>query len=401
MEIRALVERDLPQIKELDLLTFPPEEQYGDGTYVRMLQSGLSRVAIEINRVVGYAFVQINPYTHVRSLAVHPAFRRRGYGTALLRAVINEGLHEVDLLVDEANLAAVRLYETLGFQPAEMCRLASPKRRMILHLDSYDSAAEERRSVWTDARLSCLRLGGAGPVALLVHGLYGRATEWRSTAKWLCESHEVFALDQRGNGKSEKGLSDFSRDAQVNDVIATLESIGRPHALLVGQSMGGVTAFLAAARRPDLVGCLIVIETTARGNGSGQPWLARWPLPFSDLDAARRFFVSQDVNADVWVEVLEKHADGYWPEFYAEDMRAAAADITGGYDYEAEWSSIQCATLIVGGARSWMDPTSMKEMATARPAASYVCLAGAGHDAHLDAPDDLRRVVGDFLKRST
>lgn len=88
MEIRALVERDLPQIKELDLLTFPPEEQYGDRTYVRMLQSGLSRVAIEINRVVGYAFVQINPYTHVRSLAVHPAFRRRGYGTALLRAVI-------------------------------------------------------------------------------------------------------------------------------------------------------------------------------------------------------------------------------------------------------------------------------------------------------------------------
>ncbi|HZY98270.1 MAG TPA: alpha/beta fold hydrolase, partial [Candidatus Baltobacteraceae bacterium] len=153
-------------------------------------------------------------------------------------------------------------------------------------------------------------LGGAGAPALLVHGLYGTATEWRSTADWLCESHETFALDQRGNGKSEKGLSDLSRDAQVKDVIATIEALDRGPVLLAGQSMGGITAFLVAARRPDLVDRLIVIEATSHNHGGDEPWLSHWPLPFQDLDAARAFFESQRVNADVWIDVLEKCGDG-------------------------------------------------------------------------------------------
>ena len=400
MTIRPLLEPDLQRIKEIDQATFSANEQYDIGMYGRMLQSGLSLVLLEGGLIVGYTFVQVNPYTHVRSLAVHPSYRRRGFGKALLRAAIENGEHEVDLLVDEGNGPAMRLYESLGFQCAEMCPTIPPKRRMVLRLGPLNSAAVRRCSVWTDARLSCAIFGGSGPPALLVHGLYGKATEWRFAANWLRESHEVFALDQRGNGLSEKGLSDFSRDAQVNDVIATIESLKRGPVLLIGQSMGGVTALLVAARRPDLVSRLVIIEATSYSDDGGGPWLSRWPLPFIDLEAARAFFVSQEVNADVWIDVLQKRDDGYWPEFSSEDMEAAAADIDAGYDYRKEWSSIGCPILLVCGERSWMSHQAIQEMASQNRSASYVSVAGAGHDVHLENPDALRSVVSHFLKYS-
>lgn len=129
-----MAESDLPQIKAMDKLAFPAEEQYDDGMYNRMLQSGLSLVALDSGRIVGYAFVQINPYTHVRSLAIHPGHRRRGFGKALMQAVIDRAEDQVDLLVDEGNGPANRLYEQLGFRPAELCPTVPPKRRMVLKL---------------------------------------------------------------------------------------------------------------------------------------------------------------------------------------------------------------------------------------------------------------------------
>lgn len=129
-----MIEADLPKIKEIDRAAFSAQEQYDDDMYEHMLRSGRSLVALDGGHVVGYAFVQINPYTHLRSLAVHPDHHRRGFGRALMQVVIDRGEHQVDLRVDEANTAAVRLYEQLGFRRAEMYATVPPKRRMVLPL---------------------------------------------------------------------------------------------------------------------------------------------------------------------------------------------------------------------------------------------------------------------------
>ena len=110
------------------------------------------------------------------------------------------------------------------------------------------------------ARLCCVDFGGEGAPLLLLHGLAGRANEWHSTAQWLIHQGRVLALDQRGHGQSEKGLDDYSRDAYVNDVIMVVQQLKLAPVILIGQSMGGQNAFLVAARRPDLVRALIVVE---------------------------------------------------------------------------------------------------------------------------------------------
>ena len=96
--------------------------------------------------------------------------------------------------------------------------------------------------------LACGDHGGEGPAAVLVHGLAGHAGEWDGTAAWLGRTHRVVAPDARGHGRSERRPGDVSRTACVDDLAHWIELLGLAPALVIGQSLGGHTAFLLAAR---------------------------------------------------------------------------------------------------------------------------------------------------------
>jgi pimeloyl-ACP methyl ester carboxylesterase len=205
-----------------------------------------------------------------------------------------------------------------------------------------------------DVRLCCLDFGGTGSRALLLHGLAGRGSEWSKTAVWLRNYCHVRALDQRGHGRSDKELADFSRDAYVRDAIHVIEALGPP-VVLIGQSMGGQNAFLVAARRPDLVSALVVADATPTPDATVQrdirEWLESWPVPFPTLHAAREWFQASTLDADAWSEVLAEQDDGYRPVFEIEAMVASVED-QATCDYWSEWSSIRVPTLTVAAGAS-------------------------------------------------
>jgi pimeloyl-ACP methyl ester carboxylesterase len=100
--------------------------------------------------------------------------------------------------------------------------------------------------------------GGGGATAVLVHGdvFDGEATWARQ--RDLGAHHHLLVPDRRGFGQSpDGGREDFERDA--GDVAALLGA----GAHLVGHSYGGVVALLAAARRPEAVRSLAVVEPPA------------------------------------------------------------------------------------------------------------------------------------------
>jgi pimeloyl-ACP methyl ester carboxylesterase len=268
---------------------------------------------------------------------------------------------------------------------------------------------EPRRTMLVvgDVHLCCIDFGG--PIweaadhaanVLILHGLAGRASEWRSTASWLTQTHHVYAFDQRGHGVSDKTVTDYSRDAYVNDVIGVIEQLKIAPVILIGQSMGGVNAFLVAARRPDLVRGLVVVEASANANpltqDSIREWLSSWPLPFPTLTDARLFFGGHTLFASTWIEVLEERQDGYWPQFHLEHMVASMADITT-HDYWNEWEKVQCPTLVVGGAASCIDQQELQKMAERIPDGRYSLVPRAGHDLHLEQPDLWQQAVLPFL----
>jgi pimeloyl-ACP methyl ester carboxylesterase len=248
-------------------------------------------------------------------------------------------------------------------------------------------------------RLCAADYGRTGPAALLLHGLLGHAREWDSTAEWLSRTHRVVALDQRGHGRSERALADVSPEAYVADAELWIDRLALGPAVVIGQSLGGLTALRLAAHRPDLVSALVVCEATpAAGRDSGEPvrsWLASWPVPFpSDADA-NAFFGGDTLFARAWTAGLERRDDGLHPAFDAAVLLAALAQASA-RDWWAEWSSIRCPTLIVR-AIDGAPEDEVEKMLLLQPRATLVEIPDAGHDVHLDQPGRWHRAVEAFL----
>jgi pimeloyl-ACP methyl ester carboxylesterase len=105
---------------------------------------------------------------------------------------------------------------------------------------------------------------GEGEPVVLVHGSFGWSDETWRQQRPLARYYKLLLVDRRGFGSSPpNGRVDFERDAE--DVA---ELFG-DDAHLVGHSYGGVVSLLAAARRPEAVRSLVVIEPPAFGVARG------------------------------------------------------------------------------------------------------------------------------------
>ncbi|MEU6357779.1 alpha/beta hydrolase, partial [Streptomyces sp. NPDC047072] len=107
---------------------------------------------------------------------------------------------------------------------------------------------------------------GPGIPVLLLHGLAGHLGEWDDLAARLVSAgHRVVAYDARGHGASTRRPASVSRAAHVGDAVAVEAALDLGPAVVVGQSMGGSTAMLLAAGRPELVRSLVLVEAGPAG----------------------------------------------------------------------------------------------------------------------------------------
>jgi pimeloyl-ACP methyl ester carboxylesterase len=255
-------------------------------------------------------------------------------------------------------------------------------------------------------RLAGLDWGGDGPPALLLHGLAGYAGEWADTARWLTARCRVVALDARGHGDSERAPADVSRAAHVADAAWAIERLDLGPAVVVGQSLGGQTALLLAARRPDLVRAVALADAGPAGTGDERAVeanvadlvaaLERWPVPFATREAAVAFFGGPSLSAEAWAGGLEQRDGGWWPRFEVDVMARTLREATS-RSYWDEWERIACPALVVRAGRGQLSVADARAMAERRRRVEVVDLPDAGHDLHLEAPEDWRAALTGFL----
>jgi pimeloyl-ACP methyl ester carboxylesterase len=253
--------------------------------------------------------------------------------------------------------------------------------------------------------LSVLDFGGEGPLALLLHGLAGYAGEWDQTADWLTADHRVVAYDARGHGASTRRPGNVSPDAQVADAGFVLDRLDEGPAVLVGQSLGGVTAMLLAAERPEIAAALVMVDAAPGDGGNGRlsaeamgEALSSWPVPFADYDAAADFFRSRfgDGAAFPWADGLEQRDDGFWPRFEVDVMAQTLGEMQEPSTW-SRWQAVSCPTLVLRAEHGMIDTEVLERMRATRPAATVIELADAQHDVHLDRPQEWRQALRQFL----
>ncbi|MFI1888982.1 alpha/beta fold hydrolase [Streptomyces jumonjinensis] len=250
----------------------------------------------------------------------------------------------------------------------------------------------------------------SAPGALLLHGLMGHAPHWAATARWLGATHRVVALDQRGHGRSAKPPEGpFTHEAYTADAEAAVERLGLAPVTLIGHSMGALTAWRLAARRPDLVRALVICDMRASALGAAsqqewEQWFDSWPLPFASRADAHRWFGAEDpwlehpspARGDFFAEVMTEGPDGWRPVFSRRQMLLSRESWIKDAHWE-ELAKILCPALVVRGLDGELGRAEAQEMVRVLPLGQYAEVADAGHLVHYERPESWRAVVEPFL----
>lgn len=248
---------------------------------------------------------------------------------------------------------------------------------------------------------------GTGEPLLLHQGLGQGSWAWRYVAPLLAERYHTITFDTRGTGRSPVPSEPYGMAELANDAVAILD--GR-RAHVVGLSMGGYVALTLALAHPELVRSLVLIGTGAGGAGRiprpqhvRDAFEAALGLPLSEYGRATMplTFAPRwtEENPQRFEEILVARMEH--PTSY-ETIMAHAEACYGFYANGCEVERIDAPALVVHGTEDGIVPVENGRMLAGRiPRAEYVELEGRGHNLPLEIPEELGRLVLDFVATRT
>jgi pimeloyl-ACP methyl ester carboxylesterase len=114
-----------------------------------------------------------------------------------------------------------------------------------------------------------VRIGGAGPAVLLIHGYGDTGDMWIPLAANLMRDHLVIVPDLRGMGLSAVATAGFTKKNQAEDLAGVLDHFSIERADVVGHDIGNMVAFAFAEAHPERTTRLVMMDAPVPGVG---PW---------------------------------------------------------------------------------------------------------------------------------
>lgn len=243
-----------------------------------------------------------------------------------------------------------------------------------------------------------LRTGGGKPPVVMLHGLMGSGACWTPVARALAGELDVVMPDARGHGGSSVPPHGYQYDDLADDVVGLLGALRLERPVLIGHSMGGMTAAVVASRGVgDLRGVVLVDPTFL------EPARQR---EVSESDVASQHRAALGRTKDELVAMARARGSQRSPELLELQADArlatcmAALDVLTppNPDYRELVRALSVPTLLVIGD----DPVVTREMATelggTNPLLRVAQIAEAGHGLPFDQPDRLAEAVLAFVR---
>ncbi len=275
-----------------------------------------------------------------------------------------------------------------------------------------DDAVTTRDVTASGVRLRVVERG-RGPKVVLLHSLFMDHSTWDAVAAELSQDYCVITPDLPGYGESEKpAASRFAYDiaaftSAVADLYAAL-SLGR--ATVVGHGLGGAVALTLAARHPELVSELVVVDALAEG---AEPWLygrlAHLPLAgslvFKQLLGRGLFGVYfRELFLSNPAAISNERLDDYYQSFNTPAARGSVlSTLRATVDTRAvaaQTSRIQKPTLVLWGHKDRLLPASDGQRLAREIRGARFELLDAGHAPQEERPRELSDAVRRFLREA-
>ncbi|MGV1013455.1 MAG: alpha/beta fold hydrolase [Methyloceanibacter sp.] len=249
-----------------------------------------------------------------------------------------------------------------------------------------------------------VKVEGEGPAIVLIHGFGAALDWWDAIAPALAAEHKVIRLDLIGHGGTEAPSDGYTIERQAELVADVLDKLGVDKVTAIGHSMGGEVATALAAAHPALVERLVLIDTPAKAESAAKFGLMQTPL-WGEL--MWRFTTQEDFRK----ALVHRFAPGFEvPEKFVADLERLTYTAfhhahRDGVAYETERPLVERLAalnpvppiLVIRGSRDKLVGEANAKLFEQVPGATVVTIDGPGHSPMVEAPDQTRALITDFL----
>ena len=287
------------------------------------------------------------------------------------------------------------------------------------------SAQAKPTEAWANVgelQVRYLDWGGDGPPIMALHGLASSGHWYDLVAPMLGKHGRVISPDQRGHGQTTQMSSGYDWQTLASDIVGLMDHLGLEKAAVLGHSWGGNVAGNVAARFPERVEKLVMIDGGFLGG--------RQRNPESTWESFRQRARPRDVsgNREEFLERLRVQMGEIWSDELArivqtmvyEDEEGQIQDILRAENHAqvlyAMWHEppsstlprVECPTMIIpAGPRPERAGTEFaqmrEEMVEAATKSLKDCevhwIPNTMHDIGYHKPQELAEVIVDFLSR--
>lgn len=241
------------------------------------------------------------------------------------------------------------------------------------------------------------------PRLVLVHPLGLDGTIWSEVAQRLNGRVELLTYDCRGHGRSGRPAMPFTIDLFAYDLAQLLDHLDWPIIILAGCSMGGCVAQAFAARYPQRLNGLGLIDTTAwYGSDAPQKWRDRIAAVRARGLRGMLEFQTQRWFSDTFRQQHPAVVASVSDILLRNDVECYAATCTmlGDTDLRSFQSSLRVPVTIVVGEEDYATPVSMsQQIHTAVAGSTLKILPGVRHLAPVEAPEQVSQQLFTLLDR--
>jgi pimeloyl-ACP methyl ester carboxylesterase len=260
-----------------------------------------------------------------------------------------------------------------------------------------------------------VRVGGAGPAVLLLHGYGETGDMWAPLAAQLVRDHMVIVPDLRGLGLSARPAGGYDKKTQAQDMAGVLDSLKVDKVDLVTHDIGNMVGYAFTAQHPERVKKFVIIDAPLPGIG---PWddiirsHALWHFSFYGPDAERlvkgreriyldRFWNEFSADPKKFDEASRKH----YAKLYAaagamhagfEEFKAFDQDAIDNKAFVAK-GMLTMPVLAIGGEKSF-GPMMATVMRAAATNVQEAVVPNSGHWVMEENPEATIKLIEDFLK---
>lgn len=243
-----------------------------------------------------------------------------------------------------------------------------------------------------------LRTGGHKPPVIALHGLAGSGPCWTPLARALEGDYDVVMPDARGHGMSSAPADGYLYRDLATDVTGLIETLRLSTPVLLGHSMGGMTAAVVASQAGAAIRGVILADPTFLS-----PERQRWVHESDVIEQHRRLLCSNRDDVLAQLRLRHPHRSSELVELITDarlqtQMSAFGVLTPPNPDYRQLVSSICVPILLVIGDKGVVSVETAQELQNLNPHFCYEQIPDAGHGLPYDQPDRFAAVVRSFLR---